>query len=159
MARKTKANNSPRITNRRARHEYAITEKLEVGIALLGSEVKSVRNGQVSLAEGFARVEPQNMQLYLHDVDIAPYAQAGPAQHDPKRIRVLLAHKREIQKLLDETSAKGVTLVPLAMYFVRGRAKLEIGIGRGKAAHDKRQAMKTREADREIRKAMTRKRL
>ena len=148
-----------RLVNRRAHHEYEILEKLEVGVMLLGSEVKSVRNGQVSLAEGYARVEAADLALYLYDVDIAAYAHAGPDGHPPKRRRKLLAHKRQIKHLLGQTSIRGVTLVPLAMYFVRGRAKLELGVGRGKKTYDKRQGIKRREHDREIRRAMTRKRL
>lgn len=148
---------SPRIANRKAFHDYHIHEKLEVGIILQGSEVKSIRNGKVSLAEGFARVEPRDMGLYLYDVDIANYAQAAGANgHEPKRVRKLLAHKRQIAKLLGETSAKGMTLIPLAMYFVRGHVKLEIGLASGKQSHDKRQDLKKRESDREIRRGMTR---
>lgn len=150
----------PRIDNRKARHQYHIHEKLEVGVQLQGSEVKSVRSGQVSLAEGFARVEPKTEELWLHGVHIAPYPQAGGANgHDPLRPRKLLAHKREIRKLLGTTSSKGTTLIPLAMYFVRGRVKLEIGVCTGKKQHDKREDVKSREADREMRRAMTRKRI
>ena len=124
------------------------------------SEVKSIRQGKVSLAEGFARVEPGDMSLYLYNVDIAAYAQAAIENgHEPKRIRKLLAHKREIAKLLGETSAKGSTLVPLAMYFVRGMVKLELGLGTGKQAHDKRHDIKDREAKREIQRGMTRRTL
>lgn len=154
---KRQITSSPRIVNRRARHDFHILETLEVGLALLGSEVKSVRNGQVSLAEGYARVEPHDMQLYLYGVDIAPYAQAGPENHDPKRRRKLLAHKRQILRLLGSTSTKGTTLIPLAMYFLRGKIKLEIGVATGKKQHDKRQDMKKREANKDIRRAMARK--
>lgn len=151
-------NYSPRIANRRALHDYHITDKLEVGIQLKGTEVKSVRHAQVSLAEGFALVDPRTMELYLHDVDIAHYPQAPPeGQHETKRPRKLLAHKREIENLFGKTTAKGVTLVPLAMYFKGGKVKLEIGLGTGKSHHDKRQDLKKREADKEIRKGMTRK--
>lgn len=156
-ARSRAQHGSPRLVNRRANFEYAILEKLEVGIVLLGSEVKSVRNGQVSLAEGYARVEPAELGLYLYDVDIAAYAHAGPAGHEPKRRRKLLAHRRQIKHLLTQLAVRGNTLVPMAMYFVRGRVKLELGIGRGKKSYDKRQGIKRREHDREIRRAMTRK--
>ena len=159
MAKKTGKNKSPRIVNRKARHDYHIMETLEVGMSLLGSEVKSVRDGQVSLAEGYARVEPADMQLYLYDVDIARYSHAGGDGPDPKRRRKLLAHKRQINHLFGITTDKGTTLIPMAMYFVRGRAKLELAVGRGKRSYDKRDAMKQRDSDREIRKAMTRKRL
>lgn len=156
--KRSESTHTPRIVNRKARYDYHVLEKLEVGLVLRGSEVKSVRNGQVSLAEGFARIEPADMGLYLHDVDIAPYAHAtGPNSHTPKRRRKLLAHKRQIQKLLGLTSDKGTTLVPLAMYFVRGKVKLELAVARGKRAYDKRQSIKTRDADAQIRRGMTRK--
>jgi SsrA-binding protein len=149
---------SPRIANRRATHDYFIHEKLEVGIRLVGTEVKSVRHGQVSLAEGFALVDPKTMELFLHDVDIAHYEQAPPeAQHAPKRPRKLLAHKKQIEQLFGQSSAKGVTLVPLAMYFKNGLVKVEIGLGTGKKHYDKREDVKKREADRAIKRGMTRK--
>ena len=158
MAKDKPANPTPRIVNRKARHDYHILDTLEVGIVLQGSEVKSVRQGQVSLAEGFARIEPASNELMLYGVNIAPYAQAtGNNGHEPTRPRKLLAHKRETLRLLDKTTAKNSTLVPLEMYFVRGRVKVKIGLAQGKKAHDKRQDMKTREADREMRRAMTRK--
>ena len=136
---KKKKTLAPRIENRKARHHYHIQDKLEVGIVLQGSEVKSIRNSQVSLGEGYARIEPRNMTLSLHDVHIAPYTHAGEKNgHEPIRIRRLLAHKREISRLFAQTNAKGVALVPLALYFVRGRVKLEIGVGTGKKQHDKR---------------------
>ena len=158
MAKPSKEH-TPRIVNRRARFEYHILETLETGISLLGSEVKSVRNGQVSLAEGFARIDPNDMGLYLHDVDIARYSHGGPHQHEPKRRRRLLAHKRQIEKMLGLTTAKSTTIVPLAMYFRRGWVKVELGVARGKRQHDKRQDMKTREAREQVQRAMTRKRI
>ena len=151
---------SPRIVNRKAWHDYHIDQKLEVGVVLKGCEVKSVRNGQVSLAEGYARVEPATMELHLHGVNIAEYAQAGGAAgYDPIRPRKLLAHRRQISQLLTETSAKGATLIPLAMYFVRGMVKLEIGVARGKKQHDKRQTLREKDSQREIRRAMTKRTL
>lgn len=149
----------PRIANRRAFRDYNVHEKLETGIVLRGSEVKSIRASSVSLAEGFARVEPATGELFLYNVDIAPYAQAGPLGHEPKRTRKLLAHKRQIDKLLTATSAKGSTLIPLAMYFVRGNVKVEIGVCSGKGQHDKREDLKKKDAQASIRQAMTRKRL
>jgi len=160
MAKERTDNLSPRIANRKAFHDYHIIEKIEVGIALRGSEVKSIRMGKVNLAEGFARVEPGDMGLYLYNVDIAPYSPAtGVNAHEPQRPRKLLAHKREIIKLLDHTTAKGATMVPLTMYFVRGMVKVEIGVATGKQAHDKRQDIKKRDADRDIRRGLTRKRI
>lgn len=160
MAKKqSKPNLSPRIANRRATHDYDISEKLEVGIALRGSEVKSVRNGQVSLAEGYAYVDPRTEELMLANVEIAHYPHAGLNQHEPKRLRKLLAHKHQIRSLIGATTAKGTTLVPMAMYFTRGLIKLEIGVGTGKKQHDKRQDIKRREDQRDMRRAMTRKNL
>ncbi len=159
MAKSTKdKTHTPRIVNRKARFQYHILESLEVGMVLLGSEVKSIRAGQVSLAEGFARVEPADMGLYLYNVDIAMYAHAtGTTGHEPKRRRKLLAHKRQINKLLGETTAKGTTLVPLTMYFVRGMVKLELGVARGKRDYDKRQSIKDRDAGKQIRREMAKK--
>lgn len=160
MAAKSKKNKTtPRIQNRKARHNYEILESLEVGIMLKGSEVKSARDGQVSLAEGFARIDPKTAELYLHNVHIAPYVHAGETGLDPDRTRKLLAHKREIKKLVVLTSSKGATLVPLTFYFKNGRAKLELGVGVGKKQFDKRQDMKKRDAKRDMQRAMTRKRL
>ena len=161
MAKKKpqKRNLSPRISNRRAHHDYHISDRIEVGIALRGSEVKSVRNGQVSLAEGYVYVDPKTEELILANVEISHYPHAGPTQHEPKRSRKLLAHKRQIQHLRGKTTAKGTTLVPVAMYFKDGLIKLEIGVGVGKRSYDKRQDMKKREARREIERGMTRRRL
>ncbi len=159
MAKKKPHNLSPRIANRRAHHDYHISEKLECGIQLRGTEVKSVRNGQVSLAEGYASVDPQTEELFLVNVEIAHYPHAGPLQHETKRKRRLLAHKRQIRSLIGTTSAKGVTLVPLAMYFSKGMIKVEIGVGVGKKTHDKRQDIRKKETDRDLRRAMTRKTL
>lgn len=152
-------NLSPRIANRRATHDYHISEKLEVGIVLRGSEVKSVRQGQVSLAEGYVMIDLKTEQLILSGVEISRYLHAGQVQHETKRPRKLLAHKRQIRHLMGKTTAKGTTIVPLAMYFSRGLIKLEIGIGVGKKTYDKRQDMKKREARREIDRAMTRRRI
>lgn len=158
--KKKLADLSPRIANRRAMHDYHISEKLETGIKLTGTEVKSIRNGQVSLAEGFARIEPATHELMLFNVEIAHYPQAAePFQHEPKRPRKLLAHRRQIKELETATSSKGLTLIPLAMYFVRGKVKVEIGVASGKKSFDKRQDAKKREADREIRRGMTRGRI
>ena len=156
MAANQKANLSPRIENRRAWHQYFITHKLECGIALLGSEVKSLRAGKAQLQEAFARVEKG--ELILHDCHIDPYEKTGMLGHEPLRQRKLLAHKREIHKLEDETRQRGTTLIPLAIYFKNGRAKVEIGVARGKQHHDKREAIKKKEMDREMRKAMSQRR-
>ena len=157
--RKKPENLSPRIANRRAFHDYTITDKLECGIQLLGSEVKSVRHGKVSLQEGYATVEPENNALWLKQVDIAPYPQAGVDAHAPKRDRKLLAHKHEIQRLAGATAGKGVTLVPLALYFQHGVVKVEIGVAHGKKAPATRRDTKKKAMARELQRAMTRKRL
>ena len=162
MAKKPKAqspNFSPTILNRRARHDYQILETLECGIVLTGTEVKSVRQGKVSLAEGFARPETHTRELYLYNVDISPYAQASVDQHEPKRPRKLLARRRQVASLIGHLSDKGITLVPTKMYFVRGKIKVELAVAAGKKQHDKREDIKRKEADREMRRAMSRKRI
>lgn len=149
----------PTIENRKARHDYFIEETLECGIKLTGTEIKSVRKGQVSLGEGYVQATAEPVSLTLYSVHIAEYPPAGEAhQHEPLRPRVLLAQRREIRKLADRTAAKGFTLVPLKMYFVRGRAKLLIGLARGKQKGDKRQAIAQREHTRDMERAMSRRR-
>ena len=156
MAGKAKPKDEPRINNRRALHDYFISAKLECGIALKGSEVKSLRNGKATLNEAYARVE--NGELILHNCHIDPYDKAAAAlNHEPLRSRKLLAHKRELKRLVDETKDRGVTLIPLAIYFKNGRAKVEIGVGKGRKHHDKRDAIRKKEMDRDLRRAtMTR---
>ncbi|BAM04003.1 SsrA-binding protein SmpB [Phycisphaera mikurensis] len=156
-ARLARHNFEPRVENRRTRHDYAIADRLECGIQLMGSEVKSIRHGHVQLAGGYATIDPTGRSFVLHGIDIAPYPHAGPFNHDPKRPRQLLAHRREILKLQQETDGRGVTLVPTALYFKEGRIKVEIGVGVGKKTHDKRHDLKEREGQREIERAMTRK--
>ncbi|HBZ96723.1 MAG: SsrA-binding protein [Phycisphaerae bacterium] len=149
------SNNEPVIENRKARHLYTITDTLECGIKLLGTEIKSVRSGQVSLAEGYVKATEQPLALSLHGVHVAEYPPAGPhRQHDPIRVRILLAHRREIRKWAIAARSRGCTIVPLKMYFVDGRAKLLIGLGTGKKAKDKRQDLKAKEAKREIERAL-----
>jgi SsrA-binding protein len=143
---------SPRITNRRALHDYFIEAKLECGIALMGSEVKSLRLGMAQLTESFARIEKGI--LILHQCHIDPYKAATIYNHEPMRERKLLAHKKEIRKLEAELKVRGTTLIPLAMYFNEdGRAKVELGVARGKQQHDKRETIKRKEQDRELRRA------
>lgn len=141
----------PTIRNRRARHDYLISETLECGIQLTGTEVKSLRNGQASLQEGYVRASLDPLELSLHSVHIAEYPNASSAhQHDPIRTRRLLAHKREIRSLARQASAKGVTIVPLEIVWRDGRAKLVVGIGTGKKSWDKRQALKAKAHRRDI---------
>lgn len=157
-AKKDRKKREKSIENRRARYEFFIDDTLECGIKLTGTEVKSVRNGQVSLAEGYVRATESPPSLTLHGIHIAEYPPAAEhRQHDPTRARILLAHRREIRKLADRTRARGLTLVPLKMYFVNGRAKMLIGLARGKRKHDKRQDLAERQAKREIDRAMVRK--
>lgn len=154
MARTDKRNSSaPRISNRKALYDYSITAKLECGIALVGSEVKSLRNGRAQLQDAWAAVEEG--ELVLHGAHIDPYDEASRYNHLPTRDRKLLAHRREIRKLESETAVKGVTLIPLAMYFKEGIVKVEIGVARGKQQHDKRDAIRQKERDRELRRATT----
>jgi SsrA-binding protein len=134
-------------TNRKALHDYIVESKVEAGIELLGTEVKSIRAGHVNLRGSYARIE--NGQAWLFDMDVQPYAQASHEQHVPKRKRRLLLHKREIDQLFGEANVSGRTLVPLRLYWKSGRVKVEIGVGKGKHAADKRSDLKNREESRE----------
>ncbi len=140
-------------TNRRAGFEYFLLEHFEAGLALQGSEIKSIRAGQISLAEAY--VETDGNEAWLVEAHIAPYRQANRFNHDPKRPRRLLLHKREIRKLWNEVRQKGVTIVPLKVYLKRGRAKLEIALAKGKKLHDKRDAIARRDEAREDAPAAT----
>lgn len=153
----------PQIENRRARFDYHIGETLECGMVLWGPEVKSLRAGQASLGEGYVAAESEPPSLWLHGVMIAEYGPAGPVggssgQPLATRTRKLLAHKREIVKLFKAASVKGNTLVPLKIYFKNGYAKCLVGVGTGKKAHDKRQTIKERESQRDIDRAMSKRR-
>jgi SsrA-binding protein len=156
MAEAKKSQNklgSPVIDNRRARHDYFIDETVEAGIILEGSEIKSVRAGRVNLTEGFVRVE--NGEAWLHNVHISPWQQAGEYfNHEPTRPRKLLLHAEEIARLRIKVQQKGMTLVPLKIYFVRGRAKLEVGVARGKKLYDKRATIGERDAQRDMERAL-----
>ncbi len=135
-------------TNRKARHEYNILDTLEAGLALQGSEIKSVRAGQISLAEAY--IQTDGNEAWLVDAHIAPYEMAGRFNHDPRRPRRLLLHKDEIRKLWNEVRQKGITIIPLRVYLKEGRAKIEIATARGKKLYDKRAAMAERDAKREM---------
>jgi SsrA-binding protein len=137
--------------NRRARHEYAIDETLEAGIALTGTEIKSIRAGRVNLAEAYARIE--GGEAWLIGAHIAPYEQGNRNNHEPTRTRKLLLHRDQISELIGRTQAKGFTLVPLKLYIRNGMAKLEIGVARGKKAYDKRRTIAERDARRELERA------
>lgn len=135
-------------TNRKARHEYFLLETLEAGLELRGSEIKSIRAGQISLAEAYVQVDGK--QAWLIDAHVAPYEQASRFNHDPRRPRRLLLHSAEIRRLWDTVRQKGVTIVPLQVYLKDGRAKLEIAVAKGKKLYDKRATMAERDAKREI---------
>lgn len=157
--KKSKASQTPVIENRRARYDYFIDETLEVGIKLVGTEVKSIRAGRASLKEGYVRVQPDNPpSLWLHSVHVGEYDHAAKAfQHNTTRTRLLLASKREIRDLAKKTEIRGITIVPLKLYFKGPYAKLQIGVARGKKQHDKRETIKDRDAKRQIDRALTRK--
>lgn len=137
--------------NRKARHEYHILETCEAGLALKGTEVKSLRAGKANLQDSFARVE--NGELILYNMHIAAYEQGNRFNHEPKRPRKLLMRKQEIMRLLGKTQEKGLTLVPLKVYFKNGWAKIELALARGKKVYDKRETIKAREARREMQRA------
>ena len=134
--------------NRRARHDYAIEETLEAGLVLTGTEIKSIRAGRANLAEAYARIE--RGEAWLIGAHIAPYEQGNRNNHEPTRTRKLLLHKDQIAELAGRTQTKGLTLVPLRLYIRDGHAKLELGIARGKKAHDKRRAIAERDMRREL---------
>ena len=138
--------------NRKALHDYEILESFEAGVALLGTEVKSIREGRTNLRDSYARVE--GGEVWAFNIHISPYSHRGYVDHEPLRRRKLLLHKAEIRKLIGKTVEKGLTLVPLRMYLKNGRVKLAIGLARGKKAHDKRETIKRREVDRETRAAI-----
>lgn len=134
--------------NRKARHDYFIDETYEAGIALVGTEVKSLRLGKVSLRDSYAVI--QNGEVFLHNMHISPYEKGNRFNHDPKRSRKLLLHKQEIKRLLGKTQQRGYTLIPLRVYFKRGKAKVELALARGKKLHDKREEIARRDAQREL---------
>ncbi|MBX3230860.1 MAG: SsrA-binding protein SmpB [Labilithrix sp.] len=142
------------ITNRRATFDYAIDEKFEGGLALVGSEVKSMRAGKVELVDAYATVE--NDQLWLKQMYIAPFEQAKAFPHEPRRARKVLVHKSEIARIHRAIAREGMTLVPLRLYWKRGVVKVELGLAKGKKAHDKRADIAAKTADREARAAMGR---
>ena len=156
-AKATSGNGSERkivAQNRRARHDYDILETVEAGISLLGSEVKSLREGKAQLRDAYARVD--DGEMYLFAMHIPPWVFAtGFGAHDPERRRKLLLHRREIEDLGDQVARQGLTLVPLALYFKGGRAKVEIGLAKGRHTYDKRHALAARDARREEERALS----
>jgi SsrA-binding protein len=140
--------------NRKARHDYAILDTYEAGIALTGTEVKSLRAGRASLVDGFATID--DGEVFLRNVHIPEYTQGSWTNHEPRRTRKLLLHRAEITRLIGKTQESGLTLVPLSLYFSEGKVKVEIALARGKRSYDKRQDLARRDADREVRRAMGR---
>jgi len=137
--------------NRRARHDYHIEDVVEAGLVLTGTEVKSLRAGRASLTDGFAQVS--DGEMWLHGVHIPEYAQGTWTNHEPRRPRKLLLHRKEIDKLASEIAERGFTVVPLSLYFSGGRAKVELALARGKRTYDKRQDLAQRDAAREVQRA------
>jgi SsrA-binding protein len=140
--------------NRKARHDYSIDSTIECGIVLAGTEVKSLRAGRATIVDGFATIS--DGEVWLHGVHIPEYEHGSWTNHEPRRKRKLLLHKHEIHRLIGKTKESGVTLVPLALYFSDGYAKVELGLGRGRRTHDKRQAIAERESKREAERAIGR---
>ncbi|HEX9637604.1 MAG TPA: SsrA-binding protein SmpB [Acidobacteriota bacterium] len=142
----------PIAANRKAFHDYHILERLEAGIALTGSEVKSLREGRLQLKDSYARVEQG--ELYLLKAHISPYKAGGYANHEPERPRKLLVHRRELKRLIGKTEQKGLTLIPLQFYFLGPYVKVELGLARGKKVHDKRATLRERDLAREAHAAI-----
>ena len=147
-----KESTQPIADNRKAFHDYHILETFEAGIALLGTEVKGIREGQANLRDSYARLEKG--EVWLFNVHINPYSHRGYVDHDPRRKRRLLLHKHEIRKLIGKTVEKGLTLVPTKLYFKNGKVKVALALAKGKQDHDKRETLRRREADRETRAAV-----
>ncbi len=143
-----KKNATPAVDNRRARHEFHILESMEAGIALTGTEIKSIREGGISLNEAYARV--RDGELWLLGMHVPPYKQGSFSNVEPTRPRKLLVHKEQIERLGSRAAEKGLTIVPLRLYFTRGKVKIEIGLARGKKLWDKREAATKRDVEREI---------
>lgn len=139
-------------TNRKAHHDYEILDTYEAGLVLMGSEIKSIRAGKVNLREGF--VQPREDELWLLNVHIATYEQAGPFGHEPLRPRKLLLHRKEIRRIMSRVQEKGLTIVPTLLYLSHGLAKIEIALARGKRQYDKRESLKERDSKRQIERSL-----
>jgi SsrA-binding protein len=142
--------------NRRARHDYHIEDVVEAGLVLTGTEVKSLRLGRASLTDGFGQISDH--ELWLHNVHIPEYVQGTWTNHEPRRTRKLLVHRKELDRLEAATAEQGLTLVPLSLYFKNGRAKVELAVARGKRTYDKRHELARRDAAREVERALRRRR-
>jgi SsrA-binding protein len=142
------------VSNRKALHDYSVLERFEAGVALTGTEVKSLRLGRASLVDAFATID--DGEVYLRNVHIPEYTHGSWTNHEPRRTRKLLLHRQEIERLVGKTKESGLTLVPLSMYFSGGKVKVEIGLARGKRTYDKRQDLSRRDAEREVARALGR---
>jgi SsrA-binding protein len=140
--------------NKKAFHDYEIIETLEAGMVLVGTEVKSLREGRANLKDSYARIK--RGEVFLYDLHISPYSHAYHDNHDPERIRKLLLHRQEIKRLLGKTQEKGFSLIPLKIYFKEGKVKVEVALARGKKAYDKRESLKRKEGERELDRARKR---
>jgi len=154
MAEKTQREEARRLIteNRKARHDYHVLETWEAGVSLLGTEVKAIREGRVNLRDSYARID--NGEVWMMNVHISPYSHRGSSDHSELRQRKLLLHSHEIRKMVGNVAEKGLTLVPLEMYFKKGRVKVTLALAKGKQAHDKRETIRKREVDRETRAAI-----
>jgi SsrA-binding protein len=154
MAEKTEREKAQKVVadNRKALHDYHVLDEWEAGVALLGTEVKAIREGRVNLRDSFARLDKG--EVWLTNVHISPYSHTGYAHHEERRQRKLLLHRHEILKMASRVAEKGLTLVPLRMYFKKGRIKIALALVKGKQAHDKRETIRRREIDRETRAAV-----
>lgn len=141
--------------NRKAKFDYHILDTYEAGLVLTGAEIKSIRTGEANITEAYVR--PEKGELFLLNAYIAPYSHSGDPEYNPRRPRKLLMHRREIDRLSKEIATKGTTAVPLQIHLKKGRAKLQVGLAKGKAAPDKRQSIKERESSREVARALSRK--
>ncbi len=140
--------------NKKARYNYEIVATFEAGLVLTGTEIKSIREGQVQLKDGYGRI--QGEEAFLHDIYISPYPNAGHFNHEPTRTRKLLLHKREIRRLYGKTQEKGLSLIPLRLYLKSGKAKVELGLGKGKRKYEKRETLRKQDAKREIERSLRR---
>ena len=143
------------ILNRKARYDYEVLDKYEVGIVLTGTEIKSIRNGNANLKDSYGVIK--NGEIYLLNMHISEYKEGNIFNHDENRTRKLLLHKNEIKKISDKVSIKGLTLVPLKLYFSKGKAKIELAVARGKHTYDKKETIKQRDLEREMKKSLSRK--
>jgi len=152
MAKQKQAGEHNVCINRQARHNYFIDEVYEAGLVLMGSEVKSLRDGKANLKDSYARI--QKGEAFLVNAHVSPYAGANQFNHEPTRTRKLLLHQREIERLTGKTKERGFTLIPLRLYFKNGRAKVELGLARGKKLYDKRETLRRKVAEREVERAI-----